>query len=107
MKKSDNKHKKQESEVPKTENEKLSYNPEVTNEDIKTLSQDNLHADEGDDQQLRDRKKKVDFTGEDLDVPGSTTAKESGRKGMEDEENQLFSQGGEDKENLEEDDGVL
>lgn len=85
----------------------LPYNPEVTEHDLEILSQENIHGDGGDDQQLRERIHKVDFTGEDLDVPGSKTARKSGKKGMPDEENQLFSQGGEDKENLEEDDSAL
>lgn len=85
----------------------LSYNPEVTKEDLDALQHDNIHTDGGDDEFLRERIKKVDFTGSDLDVPGSKTARELRKKGMPDEENQLFSQGGPDKENLEEDDSAL
>lgn len=85
----------------------LPYNPELTREDLESLQHDNIHTDGGDDEQLREREKKVDFTGSDLDVPGSGTAEKLRKKGMPDEENQLFSQGGPDKEHLREDDSAL
>lgn len=95
-------------ETSKQKNKKdLPYNPEVTKEDEEALQHENLHTDGKEDEELRERKEKVDFTGRDLDIPGRRTAKKSGRKGMTDEENQLFSQGGPDKENLEEDDSAL
>jgi|SRR5690625_2780711 len=102
-----NKKDKKSSELKKKKEENLPYNPEVTKEDLESLPHDNIHTDGGDDEILRERKKKVDFTGEDLDIPGSKTAKKSGEKGMTDEENQLFSQGGPSKENLREDDSTL
>lgn len=82
--------------------EKLPYNPNITEHDKDILSQKNVHGDGGDDQQLRDRVDKVDFAGKDLDVPGRNQAKKS-NTGLRDEENQLFSQGGDSKDNLEED----
>lgn len=87
--------------------EKLPYNPEITDHDMDILSQENIHGDGGDDQQLRDRKEKVDFAGEDLDIPGRKKARESDKKGLSDEENKHFSQGGEGNENLERDDSAL
>lgn len=92
--------------LPESEKD-LPYNPEVTKEDLESLQHENIHTDGGDDETLRDRNEKVDFTGSDLDVPGSKTAEKLRKKGMPDEENQLFSQGGPDKENLEEDDSAL
>ena len=86
----------------KTKEEKLSYNPNITQHDKDILDQNNIHGDGGDDQQLIDRKEKVDFAGKDLDIPGRNQAKKS-NTGFRDEENQLFSQGGDDKDNLEED----
>ncbi len=87
---------------------KESYNPELTKHDKDILNQDNIHGDGGDDQLLKDRKQKVDFAGEDLDVPGRNTAKRgNGPKGLKDEENGLHSQGGDSKENLERDDAAL
>tara|TARA_R100000353_G_scaffold176130_2_gene149761 strand:- start:61219 stop:61545 length:327 start_codon:yes stop_codon:yes gene_type:complete len=91
----------------KTE-ENLPYNPEVTKHDKDILKQENIHGDGGDDQQLRDRNKKVDFEGEDLDIPGSTQArKQNNKPGLPDEENHLYSQGGDRKENLDRDDSAL
>lgn len=87
----------------KKKDEKLPYNPNVTEHDKDILSQKNIHGDGGDDQQLRDREQEVDFAGEDLDVPGRNKAKKSNNNGFGDEENQLFSQGGEENENLEQD----
>lgn len=116
MSNQEEKSKEKESEFEKTQRDSaeksqpeqdLSNNPEVTKHDLDILSQENIHGDGGDDQQLKVRIHKVDFTGKDLDVPGSKSAIKSGQKGMPDEENQLFSQGGEDKENLEEDDSAL
>ncbi|MBT0607968.1 hypothetical protein [Aequorivita echinoideorum] len=95
-----------ENNKPKTSSqsndEKLPYNPEVTKHDRDILEQSNIHGDGGDDQQLRDRMENVDFEGKDLDVPGRNQAKKKNGK-FTDEENKLFSQGGEDNENLEQD----
>tara|TARA_R110002050_G_scaffold90000_1_gene189416 strand:- start:156 stop:449 length:294 start_codon:yes stop_codon:yes gene_type:complete len=89
-------------------NENLPYNPEITKHDKDILKQENIHGDGGDDQQLRDRKKKVDFEGKDLDIPGSNKAqKQNNQSGLPDEENHLYSQGGDRKENLERDDAAL
>ncbi len=87
----------------KNNNEELPYNPNVTEHDKDMLSQKNVHGDGGDDQQLRNRKQKVDFEGKDLDVPGRKQSKKSNGNGLRDEENKLFSQGGEDNESLEQD----
>ncbi|WGF91230.1 hypothetical protein [Aequorivita marisscotiae] len=91
-----------------TTNENLPYNPEVTDHDKDILNQKNIHGDGGDDQQLKDRKNKVDFEGKDLDIPGRSKAKKQNNpNGLRDEENQLHSQGGESKNNLERDDAAL
>ena len=90
-------------ETIKNKDEKLPYNPNVTEHDRDILSQKNIHGDGGDDQQLKDRKEKVDFAGKDLDVPGREQAKKNKGNGLRDEENTLFSQGSEDNENLEQD----
>jgi hypothetical protein len=92
----------------KTSKENLPYNPNITKHDKDLLRQENIHGDGGDDQQLRDRKQKVDFEGKDLDIPGSKRAeKENNASGLPDEENHLYSQGGDSKENLERDDAAL
>ncbi|MDN3724961.1 hypothetical protein QRD02_11245 [Aequorivita sp. SDUM287046] len=88
--------------------EKLPYDPNITEHDKDILRQENIHGDGGDDQFLKDRKEEVDFSGEDLDVPGSNNyRKGQGTHGLPDEENQLYSQGGDSKENLERDDSSL
>ncbi|WP_271856005.1 hypothetical protein [Patiriisocius marinus] len=72
--------------------EKLKYNPEITERDMDILKQDNIHGDGGRDQLLKDRKAKVDFAGKDLDIPGRTQAKKgNGPLGLNDEENKLDS----------------
>lgn len=74
--------------------EKLKYNPEITEHDKDILNQDNIHGDGGRDQRLKDRIDKVDFAGEDLDVPGRTQAKKgNGPLGLNDEENKLDTHG--------------
>lgn len=87
--------------------EKLPYNPEITEKDKKKLGDaaQNLRNDTGDDLLLKNRKKKVDFTGKNLDVPGSQENKKKKKKtdALKDEENELYSQGGEENENLEQD----
>ncbi|PPK95567.1 hypothetical protein LY01_01158 [Nonlabens xylanidelens] len=95
-------------ETTKTEKE-LTYNPEITQHDKDLLNQDNanLHSDNNADQQLIDRKEKVDFTGGDLDIPGRTAAqKGNGTPALNDEENKLHSQGGDRHNNLERDDAA-
>lgn len=59
----------------------------------------NLRNDGGEDRMLKKRKKKADFEGEDIDVPGRKSLK----KTFKDEENQLYSFGDEENENLKQD----
>ena len=87
--------------------QKLAYNPDITKEDKALLGEDrdNIHNDGSADRELKNRNKKVDFTGKDLDVPGRIAAhKESDTTGLNNEENKLHSQGGERNNNLERDD---
>lgn len=84
------------------------YNSDVTQHDLEILAQDHVRGDGGDDQQLRERAQKLDFSGKNLDVPGRTQAKKgNGPNNLKDEENKLHSQGGPSKENLERDDAAL
>lgn len=91
----------------KKKKEKLPYNPEITEEDKEKLGDvaQNLRNDSGDDLLLKNRKKKIDFTGKDLDIPGSQENKKKRKKAgkLKDEENELYSQGSEENENLEQD----
>lgn len=78
------------------------YNAELTKDDLKALGgkTKNIRTDEGDDKWLRERKKDVDFTGEDLDIPGRDLPQDTTKKTLKDEENQLYSQGGSGNEDL-------
>lgn len=74
----------------------------VTKEDLKVLRKEGKGEDD-DDEVLKDRVYPVDFSGEDLDVPGAELDDINEKDGNEDEENNLYSLGGENHEDLEED----
>lgn len=78
------------------------YNSEITKEDLKALGDKtgNLRNDNGDDELLKN-KVTTDFSGKELDVPGRKTRKNVTKKNIKDEENQLYSIGSDDNENLE------
>jgi hypothetical protein len=59
--------------------------------------------DGGDDEQLKHRVWPVDFAARDIDVPGSELDDKSEMLGSEDEENNSYSLGGDEKDNLEDD----
>jgi len=84
-------------------NEKLPYNPEITDEDLQAIGdkEGNLKTELSDDELLKERKKKVDFTGKDLDVPGRDLPSQRTQNSLKDEENQLYAQGSGDNESLE------
>jgi len=73
----------------------------LTEEDIEALGPEELSMDGGDDELLKHRVYPVDFTGEDLDVPGSELDDLSESIGSEDEENNIYSVGGDRSDNLE------
>lgn len=75
---------------------------DVTDEDLEALGPKDLSMDMGDDEQLKHRNRPVDFTGEDLDVPGTELDDDQEERGSEDEENNIYSLGGDDKNNLDE-----
>lgn len=74
---------------------------DVTRDDLQALNSEERSL-EGDDEILKGRVYPVDFSGEDLDVPGAQ-ADDDEEAGKEDEENKLYSLGGENHEDLEED----
>jgi len=74
----------------------------VNAEDIAALGQRDLSMDGGDDELLAHRTSAVDFTGNDLDVPGADLDDQSESVGSEDEENNSYSLGGDDHDDLEE-----
>jgi hypothetical protein len=77
------------------------YNANITDEDIMALGKKGLSMDTGDDKMLEKRKEKIDFTGEDLDVPGRHEKNLNNNLNLKDEENSLYGQVGESNENLE------
>lgn len=74
---------------------------EITAEDKRALGPKGLSMDGGDDEELLRRKRKIDFAGEDLDIPGSELDDEQEARGSEDEENNHYSLGSEQNEDLE------
>tara|TARA_R110002124_G_scaffold256253_1_gene421936 strand:- start:755 stop:1039 length:285 start_codon:yes stop_codon:yes gene_type:complete len=78
------------------------YNSEITKEDLQALGDKagNLRNDNGDDELLKNKVTK-DFSGNDLDVSGRKPRKDATKKTLKDEENQLYSIGSDDNENLE------
>lgn len=82
---------------------KLNNDADLTDDDLKALGDENLNMDGGDDEQLRNRPFKTDFAGEDLDIPGSEDDDDMEDIGSEDEENNLYSIGGDNHDDLEED----
>lgn len=67
---------------------------DVTDEDLEALGPKDLSLDMGDDEQLKHRTRPVDFTGNDLDVPGTELDDDQEERGSEDEENNVYSLGG-------------
>lgn len=75
---------------------------DVTDEDMEALGSKELSMDMGDDEQLKHRTRPVDFSAKDLDIPGSELDDEKEEIGSEDEENNSYSLGGDNHEDLEE-----
>lgn len=75
----------------------------LTKEDLEALGPEDLSMDGGDDEQLKHRVWPVDFAAQDIDVPGSELDDKNESIGSEDEENNSYSLGGDEKDNLEDD----
>ncbi|WP_178988578.1 hypothetical protein [Winogradskyella schleiferi] len=89
--------------MEKNENKNKAYNADVTKEDLEKLGERNVDQrkdHKGDDVQLENRERPVDFTGKNLDVPGRTIPSKRTTK-IKDEENQLYSQGSGHNDHLE------
>ena len=76
---------------------------ELTKEDFEALGPKDLTMDMGEDEGLKHRASPIDFAGGDMDVPGSELDDNAEATGSEDEENNVYSLGGENHEDLEED----
>lgn len=85
----------------KTETE--NYYPNITKDDLTALGDKdgNLKTELSDDTILKNRTRDVDFTGKNLDIPGRTLQSQQTNKTLKDEENQLYSQGSDSNEDLE------
>lgn len=82
---------------------RTSHSPsDVTKEDLQALNAEENNF-EGDDAVLEGRAYPVDFAAKDLDVPGAQLDDDEEAVGDEDEENNFYSLGGENHEDLEED----
>ena len=77
-------------------------NSDLSKDDFQALASDEIQSG-GDDEILTNRVWPVDFTGNDLDVPGSEDDDSQEEVGSEDEENNSYSIGGDRHEDLEED----
>lgn len=78
--------------------EQLDKEAEITKEDLEALGPKDLSMDMGDDEELKHRSKEVDFEGKDLDIPGRNMDDDQEDIGSEDEENNLYSLGGDDND---------
>lgn len=74
---------------------------DITPEDKKALGPKGLSMDGGDDEELLERSRKVDFAGDDLDIPGSDLDDAQEARGSEDEENNHYSLGSDHNDGLE------
>ncbi len=79
----------------KDQNKKdLPYNPEITEEDKQALNEKGHSMNMGQDKDLANREREVDFTGKDLDIPGREERNISKGTGIPDEDNYQFNQRG-------------
>jgi hypothetical protein len=76
---------------------------DVTEEDLLILGEVDQDMDLGEDEEIKSNGSLLDLTGDELDVPGSELDDANESIGEEDEENNYYSLGGDNHENLEED----
>ncbi len=80
--------------------EELAKEARITKEDMEALGPRDLSLDMNDDENLKQRSHPVDFEGKDLDIPGRSQDDDSEDIGAEDEENNHYSLGSEDNDQL-------
>ncbi|MBU2929326.1 hypothetical protein [Winogradskyella psychrotolerans] len=87
----------------KSEDKKVPYNSDITEDDKKILGDKcgNLRQDNGDDQLLKKRPNEPDFAAKNLDIPGGSNARPLTNDRHPDEENRHHSLGSAHNENLE------
>ena len=79
------------------EEKKKKYNPDITAEDKQALNKKGRSMNKGQDKQL-DRDKPVDFTADNMDIPGSNQTSKNDKEKLVDEENYQFNKKGTSKE---------
>ena len=87
-----NEHKPRKEDDKRKEN--LPYNPDITKEDMQALNEKEHSMNMGQDKDLADRDREVDFTAKDLDIPGRKERDTSTGKEIPDEANYQFNQRG-------------
>lgn len=86
--------KKNDQENRKKKEEKLPYDPNINRDDEQALHDKNLSMNQNQDKPLSDREN-VDFTGEDLDIPGRDDSNTSDQEtNLPDEGNLQFNERG-------------
>jgi hypothetical protein len=80
--------------------EELAEEAKLTQDDFEALGPKDLSLDMQDDENLKHRSHPVDFEGKDLDIPGRNLDDQEENTGAEDEENNHYSLGSEDNEDL-------
>jgi hypothetical protein len=80
--------------------DELAKEAEVTSEDMEALGPKGLSMDMQDDERLKQRANKVDFEGKDLDIPGRGMDDDQENIGAEDEENNHYSLGSDENDQL-------
>ncbi len=78
--------------------EALAKDAEVTSEDMEALGPKDRSIYLNDDENLKNRVRKVDFEGKDLDIPGRGNDDAQEDIGSEDEENNHYSLGSDDND---------
>src|SRR5690606_6523381 len=102
MNKKEKDHKKYEEETKNLKSaEELAKEAQLTKEDQEALGPRDLSLDGGDDEELLDRVEQVDLEGTELDIPGRNRDDDQEGRGNEDEENNHYSLGSDDDDQLE------
>ncbi len=85
------------------------YNKDIEESDINPEDITKKKSPNEDDftEKMNEKGFKHNMTGEDLDIPGSEEDEKENNAGSEDEENNFYSLGGDDHENLDEDNGEV
>lgn len=89
--------------MSKKDKNKETYNSDITAEDKQALNKKGRSMNKGQDKDLDD-KEQVDFTAEELDIPGSRSSKPDKTNNLVDEENYRFNKKGAKKEKKDMDD---